>query len=97
MFRRRQLALLYFWLRFRQKKTRRYYIRPAHVDHVNSSFALFERYYQAGDPNQLRQFCRFSPQAFDALFQQIERQLPLHARKHRRPITKRQRLIVFLR
>ena len=93
------LALLYWWRRRRNRlqRFRNYYVRPAHLNQIDMSFELFERYYQSEDPNELQNFCRFTPQTFDELYGYVEGRISNHRLTHRRPITGRQRLVVFLR
>jgi hypothetical protein len=94
-----QKLAIYWLLRRRQKFRfkRRYYIRPAHQNQLSDSFRLFQRYYQSDDSLDLEGFCRFSPVNFDILYGRIENQLSRHKATHRRPITGKQRLAIFLR
>jgi len=96
-----QLAALYLlWRRRRnrfRKRGRRYYVRPSHLNQIHASFEMFNRYYASQDPNDLQQFCRFTPAEFDELYSYVENQLSTHPRTHLRPISGRQRLVIFLR
>jgi len=98
MLSRAQLISIYWFLRRRQKirSKRRFYIRPAHATQLANSFRLFQRYYESDDPLDLKGFCRFSPAEFDSLHNRIEHQTT-HMVTHRRSITSKQRVAVFLR
>jgi len=92
--------LFFLWRRRRNRyvgRRRRYYVRPAHLNEIGRSFELFERYYHSQDPNDLQQFCRFTPTQFDQLYAYVEGQLSAHQRTHLRPISGKQRLVIFLR
>jgi|EndMetStandDraft_8_1072994.scaffolds.fasta_scaffold363606_1 hypothetical protein len=99
MLNRTQITATWWWLRRRQRfrTKRRYYIRPAHQNHLADSFRLFQRYYESEDPLDLEGFCRLSPTSFDNLYAQIEEQISQHVTNHRRPITGKHRLAIFLR
>jgi hypothetical protein len=99
MLNRARLISIYWWFRQRQvfRIRRRYYIRPAHQMRLHDSFRLFQRYYESDDPLDLEGFCRLSPEQFDHLYSQIEEQVGRHLINHRRPITGKQRLAIFLR
>lgn len=92
--------LYFLWRRrrnqFRKRKQRRY-IRPAHLNEIERSFEVFSRYYQSEDENDLQEFCRFTPIQFDLLYVYVKAQLSAHQKTHLRPITGKQRLIIFLR
>jgi len=100
MLTRAQILGIYWYLRRRRphyRSRRRYYIRPAHQANLQDSFIIFQRYYESNDSRDLSQFCRFTPVQFDALYEHVQHQLSSHSTTHRRPITGRQRLAVFLR
>jgi len=89
--------LIYLFYLFRQRRhRRRFYIRPVHAPLIHTSFEIFDRYYNAQRPEELKSFCRFTPQQFDKLFEKLQDHLTT-APTHRRPIDGKQRLAVFLR
>ncbi len=95
--RNRQRLLLLWLLRRRRNQVRRYYIRPAHHRTIPERFELFYRYYRSEDPNDLKEFLRFTPDHFDQLYDLIDGAMINHPRTHRFPISKRERLAIFLR
>lgn len=99
MLTRMQIIAIWYWMRRRQRmrRKRRYCVRPAHRPNIVNSFQMFQRYYESEDPHDLENFCRLSPEQFDQLYQQIENQIGNHSSNHWRPITGKQRLVVFLR
>ena len=94
-----QVIAIYWWFRRRQRvlSTRRFYIRPAHQIQLVNSFRLFQRYYESDDLRDLENFCRLSPENFNNLYALIEDTIGHHQITHRRPITGKQRLVIFLR
>lgn len=93
--RNRQRLLLLWLLRRRRNQVRRYYIRPAHHRTIPERFELFYRYYRSEDPNDLKEFLRFTPDHFDQLYDLIDGAMINHPRTHRFPISKRERLAIF--
>jgi len=89
--------MLYLVRRRKGRRKRRHYVRPAHLNRIETSFEIFDRYRLSQDPRDLEGFCRFTPARFDDLFNIIRPSLPVHPRTHLRLITGPQRLVVFMR
>jgi hypothetical protein len=79
------------------KGRRRFYVRLAHLQRIEESFEIFRRYYNSANPEDLKHFCCFTPQLFDELYSRLDARLSLHRTTHVRPITGKERLVVFLR
>jgi len=92
--------LFFLWRRRRsraRKRQQRHYVRPAHLNEIERSFEMFDRYYESPDATDLQQFCRFKFEEFDQLYVYVEGRLSNHQRTHLRPISGKQRLVIFLR
>jgi hypothetical protein len=92
-----RVLIIYLLHLLRQRRhRRRFYIRPVHAPLIHTSFEIFDRYYNAQRPEELKSFCRFTPQQFDLLLEQLQEHLATGP-THRRPINAKQRLAIFLR
>jgi len=98
-FNRNQARLILLWLsrRKRHGRMRQHYVRPAHCRPMCTRMEIFYRYYESADPQDLKNFLRFTPELFDELFAMIQGHLNVFARRHRYPIKPLEKLAIGLR
>lgn len=91
--------LLCLYRRRKKKATRprRYYVRPAHLRPIAERFTAFYANYRSTDPNDLFRYLRFEPDQFDDLYDLVEDYMKNSKITHRYPISKIERLAVYLR
>ncbi|VDO69944.1 unnamed protein product [Heligmosomoides polygyrus] len=78
------------------RRVRRYYVRPAHADHMDVRFITFDGYLGSMDETSFHEYTRLTPEEFAELHGRVAHRI-VHSQTHRAPVSTMHRLALTLR